>query len=190
MEHAWTRYRADEVSWKDLVEDGDSFVVELGSGQCEPPDDPEVYALALRMYATLDALPPQQIFLYVTSSDFSADVYGVTWASSCSTLAARKRARLDDDEWSVDLMRRLCKMWHIAPNVLQHYESPAAARSLGHTKVAFSFPCDRKARLAVAIDRFHRVSPWLVLEYLCSVSRPRRRTQTWSLGARAARRRA
>ncbi len=189
MEQAWELYGADSVRACELVEREDSFEVELGSGQCEPPDDPDVFALAVRMFSSLRTVRPGEVYGYVRSGDFTKNALGTVWQAQTEPPKRRRCVDTASEEWSVDSMRRSCKMWHISPNVLQRYQpteetkeetkeerkEERSRRTLGHSKMRFSFSCDRVARLAIAVDRYHRVSPATVLEYICSVSKPRRR---------------
>lgn len=145
------------LSWVDVEgslsgTEEEGFLVTLGHGRKELPDDEGLRRLALRLFLARCPLSPNGIRDYVDRGDFTRPPpsVGDEWPTRPSSPERRPVKRCLTDDW--ELLVSHGKESHIALNLLQATSRAPSSRTFGHPEQSFVFPTRESARMAKAID--------------------------------------
>ena len=154
MDAACAHYDVAAIASAEVRCVGGHFAVDVGDGAARLPFDAGLACLCRRIYASVMGLSPRTVYMYASGDELELMADGEPFPRGGSSLQPRVLQGGDAD----DIRLREATLQDVSVTLVQAFASCSEASTFGYAVETLRFPTEVRARLALAVDRHHRLA--------------------------------
>lgn len=154
MDAACAHYDVEAIPCSEVRCVDGHFAVDVGDGVARLPFDPGVACLCRRIYASVMGLSPRTVYMYACGDEFCLMADGEPFSRGASS----QRPRVLQGGHADDLRLREATLRDLSVTLVQAFASRREASTFGYAVETLRFSTEVRARLALAVDRHHRLA--------------------------------